>query len=273
MARNAVQESRTSNPVFSSSLMNNLGRGRSYDDDYSLAPDTVTVGGAALKTTILAGIVMGIAAAIMFTYLPVIQQTRQIPPALMGMMLVGMIGGLVMALWTIFVPTHSPVTSCIYAGFQGLFVGGASTLFELMYPGIVVQAVGITFGALFAVLALYGTGIIKVNDTFRAVIIGSMFAIMFVYLTTLLFGLFSVQVPFLHEMVSLKGGWLAIAFSGFVCVIATLSFALDFQNIIDAREARAPKWFEWYLGFGLLVTMIWLYLEVLRLLAKIRSNE
>ena len=273
MTRTAIQESRTSNPVFSANVMNRLIERRGYADDYTLAPDTVTVAGAALKTTLLAGIVMGIAAAIMFTYLPIIQQTRQMPPVLMGLMLTGMIGGLVMALWTIFVPTHSPVTSCIYAGFQGLFVGSVSTLFELMYPSIVVQAVGITFGALFAVLALYGTGIIKVNDTFRAVIIGSMFAILFVYLITLLFSLFSVQVPFLHDMVSLKGGWLAIAFSGFVCVIATLSFALDFQNIVDARDARAPKWFEWYLGFGLLVTMIWLYLEVLRLLAKIRNNE
>jgi uncharacterized YccA/Bax inhibitor family protein len=273
----AIQHQRTSNPVFNDRLMNSFGRSRSIvrDDDYvgSRSVDTVTVGGAATKTAILTGIVMLIAGAIMGTAIPIVNQTGQLPGWIMLAMIGGLIGGLVMALWTIFVPTHSPITAPIYAIFQGFAMGGVSTFFELQFQGIVFQAVGITFGALFAILGLYGSGIIKVNDTYRAVILGSMFAIFFIYLITLAFGLFGVQVPFLHDMVSIKGGWMAIAFSGFVCVIATLSFALDFQNIVDARQANAPKWFEWYLGFGLLVTMIWLYLEVLRLLAKIRSNE
>jgi uncharacterized YccA/Bax inhibitor family protein len=274
MASSAIQHERTSNPVFNDRLMNSLGRSRSRDDyTHRGSMESVTVGGAATKTAILTGIVMLIAGGIMATAIPIVQQTGQLPGWILLAMVGGMIGGLVMALWTIFVPTHSPITAPIYAIFQGFAMGGVSTFFELQYQGIVFQAVGITFGALFAVLGLYGSGIIKVNDTFRAVIIGSMFAIFFVYLITLLFGLFGANVPFLHDLTSLKGGWMAIAFSGFVCVIATLSFALDFQNIIDARQANAPKWFEWYLGFGLLVTMIWLYLEVLRLLAKIRNNN
>jgi uncharacterized YccA/Bax inhibitor family protein len=102
--------------------------------------------------------------------------------------------------------------------------------------------------------------------------IGAMFAIIFVYLLTMLFGLFGVQVPYAHQMIH-GNGMLGIGFSIFVCIIAALSFAIDFQNIIEAQAARAPKWFEWYLGFGLLLTIVWLYLEVLRLLAKLRSNE
>lgn len=262
---------KTSNPAFSDGLMRSLSR-QPREGAFS---DTVTVGGAALKSLILLILAMTTAGAVMAYFLPALTASevgaRAVPPELTGLIIVGALGGFVLAMYTIFVPSHSPYTSPVYAVLQGLALGGISTAMEAVFPGIVLQALGITFGALLAVLGLYGTGIIKVTDTFRAVIISAMFGILFVYIVTMLFGLFGIQVPFLHQLMG--NGMVGIIFSGVVCVIAALSFALDFQNIVDARNAGAPKWFEWYLGFGLLLTIVWLYLEVLRLLAKMRSNN
>lgn len=268
MASTAVRKS--SNPAFNAGLMKNLSR-QPHTEGLSLANDTVSVGGAALKSFILLMLLMVTAGGVMAYFLPTIATTRAIPVELIGCMVVGCLGGFVMAMYTIFVPSHSPYTAPVYAVLEGLAIGGISSAMEAVLPGIVFQATGITFGALLGILALYGTGIIKVNDTFRAVILGAMVAIIFVYLITMLFGLFGAQVPFIHQLMG--NGMLGIGFSVFVCIIAALNFAIDFQNIVDAKEAGAPKWFEWYLGFGLLLTIVWLYLEVLRLLAKMRSNE
>jgi uncharacterized YccA/Bax inhibitor family protein len=266
----------SSNPAFNAGLMNSLSR-QPHSPGVPVVADTVTIGGAALKSFILLLLLMATAGAVMAYFLPTMhlalsQGVRAVPPELIGCMIVGGLGGFVLAMYTIFVPSHSPYTAPVYAVVEGLAIGSISTAMELVLPGIVFQAVGITFGALLGILALYGTGIIRVNDTFRAVILGAMFAILFVYLITMLFGLFGVKVPYAHEMLHGNGA-LGIGFSVFVCIIASLSFAIDFQNIVEAQAARAPKWFEWYLGFGLLLTIVWLYLEVLRLLAKLRGNS
>jgi uncharacterized YccA/Bax inhibitor family protein len=254
-------ENRTSNPAFSFGGLSRL-------TEADRAPDTVTIPGAALKSLILLGILMAVSVVIMANYLPLVKKGAPIPEGLIICMVVGLIGGLVMALWTMFVPRHAPVTAPIYAVLEGLAIGGISTAFEAAFPGIALQAMGITFAALFAILALYGTGIIKVTETFKAIVIGATLCVCLVYLAAIVLRLFSINFPYLHDT-----GPIGIGISAVICVIATLNFALDFQAIVDARDAGAPRWFEWYLGFGLLLTIVWLYLEVLRLLAKIRSND
>lgn len=266
MASTGLQK--TSNPAFNAGLMRSLSRQPRYDSDVR---DTVSIEGAALKSLLLLGLLMASAGAVMSYFLPKILETHAFPPELGVCLVVGCLGGFVLALYTIFVPSHSPYTAPAYAVVEGLAIGGVSTAFELLYPGIVLQAMGITFGALLGILALYGTGIIRVTDTFRAVVFGAMFGILFVYLATMLFGLFGVQIPYVHQLFG--NGAVGIGFSVFVCVIAALNFAIDFQQIVDAKAAGAPRWFEWYLGFGLLLTIVWLYLEVLRLLSKIRSSD
>ncbi len=259
--QNPPAKSRTSNPAFNFGGLSRLGPSER-------TPDTVTIPGAALKSLILLGVLMASAITVMAIYLPTILSTRQAPDGLIVCMIAGCIGGLVMALWTIFVPRHAPVTAPIYAVLEGLALGGITTFFEAMFPGIALQAMGGTFAALLAILALYGTGIIKVTETFKAVVIGATCAIALVYLVALVVMAFGGRVPFLYET-----GWVGIGISVVICIVATLNFALDFQAIVDARDAGAPRWFEWYLGFGLLLTIVWLYLEILRLLAKIRSND
>jgi len=191
-----------------------------------------------------------------------------ISPALVPVMLVGCIGGLVMALWTVFSPRSSPVTAPIYAILEGMVIGAISAIFEYQFPGIVFQATGVTIGAFAAIMALYGSGIIKVNETFKAVLFSAMLAIGLAYLATLVLRMFGSDVPYIHG-----SGPVGIGFSVIVCIVAALNFAWDFQNVVDAKNAEAPRWYEWYLGFGLLLTLVWLYLEVLRLLAKLQSRD
>ncbi|MGL4549871.1 MAG: Bax inhibitor-1/YccA family protein [Gemmataceae bacterium] len=261
---------KTSNPAFSAGMMKSLSR-QPHTEGIPIALDTVSIGGAAAKSAILLFLLMATAVGVVAYFLPTVAATRTIPVELIACLVIGSLGGFAMAMYTIFVPTHSPYTAPVYAVLKGLSLGGISAAAEYAYPGIAFQAMGITFGALLGILALYGTGIIRVNDTFRAVIFGAMFAILFVYLFTLVFGMFGVRVPFMHDLMG--NGAMGIGFSVVVCIIAALNFAIDFQNIVDAKAAGAPKWFEWYLGFGLLLTIVWLYLEVLRLLMKMRSND
>ncbi|NBO91364.1 MAG: Bax inhibitor-1/YccA family protein [Planctomycetia bacterium] len=269
----AISIRKSSNPAFNAGLMQSLAhQPRNLDVSRSDVGDKVTVGGAAVKSAFLLFLLMATALGVIVTFLPTIHTTRAIPAGLIACMVLGGIGGFGMAMYTIFVPSHSPYTAPIYAVVEGLVIGAISTAAEVGFPGIVFQATGITFGAMLAILGLYGSGIIRVTETFRAVLMGAMFALMFVYLFTFLFGLFGVQLPYAHEMMR-GNGVLGIGFSLVVCVIAALNFAIDFQNIEDAKEAGAPKWFEWYLGFGLLLTIVWLYMEVLRLLSKVRSND
>lgn len=256
---------KTSNPAFS---VGGLRRLTAEDRPTDVAsPDTVTIQGTALKSMILLGLLMASAGLVVFNYLPMIR-AGVFPDGLMYCLIGGCLGGLVLALWTIFAPSHSPFTAPLYAIVEGLAIGAISTVFEARVPMIALQAMGITFGALFGILALYGSGIIKVTDTFRAVVIGATMAVCLVYLATIVLRLFGLEFPYIHD-----AGPIGIIFSLVVCVIATLNFALDFQNIVDAQQARAPRWFEWYLGFGLLLTVVWLYLEVLRLLSKLQSRN
>jgi uncharacterized YccA/Bax inhibitor family protein len=179
----------------------------------------------------------------------------------------GLLGGFVVALITIFKPTLAPVTAPIYALLEGLALGAISAFFEARYPGIVIQAVALTFGVLVALLIAYRSGAIPVTQNFRMGVVAATGGIAVFYLVAIGMSFFGVRIAFLHE-----GSLLGIGFSVFVVVIAALNLVLDFDFITKGAEQGAPKFMEWYAAFGLMVTLIWLYLEILRLLSKLRSR-
>ncbi|RPE81195.1 Bax inhibitor-1/YccA family protein [Vulcaniibacterium tengchongense] len=180
----------------------------------------------------------------------------------------GMIGGLVLALVTAFKPAWSAVTAPLYALLEGFFLGAVSAMFEHRYPGIVMQAVMLTFGTLFALLLAYRSGLVRATENFKLGVAAATGGIALVYLVTIVLGLFDVRVPFIHE-----SGLIGIGFSLFVVVIAALNLVLDFDFIESGAEQGAPKYMEWYAAFGLMVTLVWLYVEFLRLLAKLQSRD
>lgn len=177
----------------------------------------------------------------------------------------GLIVGLIFKLITIFKANWAPVTAPIYAIAEGFFLGGISSFFNQQYPGIVIQAVGITFGILFSMLVVYRSGLIRVTEKFKAGVIAATGGIFLVYLASWILGFFGMGIPFIHE-----SGWIGIGFSLFVIVIASLNFILDFDFIAEGTRRGAPKHMEWYGAFGLMVTLVWLYIEVLVLLSKLR---
>jgi uncharacterized YccA/Bax inhibitor family protein len=178
----------------------------------------------------------------------------------------GLIGGLVFALATIFKQTWAPVTAPLYALFEGLFLGAVSAVFEARFPGIVLQAVMLTMGTLFALLMAYRSGLIRATENFKLGVTAATGGIALIYLATIVLRLFNIEIPYIHE-----SGVIGIGFSLFVVVVAALNLVLDFDFIESGVEANAPKYMEWYAAFGLMVTLVWLYLEFLRLLAKLRE--
>jgi uncharacterized YccA/Bax inhibitor family protein len=167
-----------------------------------------------------------------------------------------------------FVPKTAPLLAPVYAVTKGVLVGLVSAIFEAQFHGIVLTAVMLTCGILFALLAAYATGLIKPTENFKLGLFAATFGIAIFYLATWVLGMFGIQIPGLFG-----NGWIGIAFSGFVVVIAALNLVLDFDFIEHGCAAGAPKHMEWYAAFGLLVTLVWLYLEILRLLAKLRSRD
>ena len=178
----------------------------------------------------------------------------------------GMIGGLVFAFATIFKPAWSPVTAPLYALFEGLFLGAISALYDARFNGIVLQAVMLTMGTLFALLFAYRSGLIKATENFKLGVVAATGGIALIYLATMALSFFGIRVPYLHE-----SGLVGIGFSLFVVVVAALNLVLDFDFIEKGVEQGAPKYMEWYGAFGLMVTLVWLYVEFLRLLGKLRN--
>jgi uncharacterized YccA/Bax inhibitor family protein len=186
-----------------------------------------------------------------------------------GLMILGGLGGLVVGIATSFKPEWSPITAPIYAALEGLVLGGLSALMDAIYPGIALQASGLTFGVLFVMLALYKLRIIRVTETFRTVIFAATGGIALVYLVSMVMRIFTgTPIPFIHE-----GGIVGIGFSLVVVGIAAFSLAMDFDFIETAAAEGAPKYMEWYGAFGLIVTLVWLYIELLRLLSKLRGDD
>jgi uncharacterized YccA/Bax inhibitor family protein len=253
---------RTSNPAFRDSVF------QEARSDPAMMTSVMTVQGAAVKSLILVGLVL---AAAIWTWTQTFEAVRS-TGAPTGWVLLyvvgGGIGGFIMALVTTFMPRVSPWTAPIYAVLEGLVLGGISAIFEIRFEGIVLEAVMLTMGVLVFMLLLYASGMVTVTEKFKTGVIAATGAIALVYLITFLLGVFGVRIPYIHD-----AGPVGIIFSVIVVAIAALNLLLDFDLIAQNAAYGAPKYMEWYCGFGLLVTLVWLYLEVLRLLAKVRSNR
>ena len=184
-----------------------------------------------------------------------------------GLAMPAILIGFVIALFTIFRPKNSPYTAPAYAAIEGIALGGITMIFETQYPGIGIQAIGLTFGILASLLFCYKSGIIKPTENFRLMIFAGTMGIFILYLVSFIMSFFGNSIGFIHS-----NGLFGIGFSLFVVAIASLNLVLDFDFIEEGAEKGMPKYLEWYGAFSLMVTLIWLYLEILRLLAKIRSR-
>jgi uncharacterized YccA/Bax inhibitor family protein len=221
----------------------------------------MTVQGTALKTAALL-VILAVTAAYAWA------QAVAGPTTLTyGLLIAGSVGGLVTALVTVFVPKVSPFTAPVYAALEGLVLGAISAVFEAAYPGVVFQAVGLSVGVLAVMLLVYGTGLIRATAKFKIGVVAATGAVCLVYLADVVASFFGTRLPFIHET-----GPVGIGFSLVVVVIAALNLILDFDFIEQGVRRQAPKYMEWYGGFSLLVTLVWMYLEILRLLAKLRSR-
>ena len=180
----------------------------------------------------------------------------------------GVIGGLIVAIVTVFKKEWSPVTAPVYAALEGLAIGGLSALLETKYPGIVMQAVGLTFATFAAMFLAYRSGLIKATEKFKLGVVAATGAIALYYLIGLGLSFFGIAMPFLQG-----NSTASLVVSGVIVIVAALNLILDFDFVETGVTAGAPKYMEWYGAFGLMVTLIWLYLEILRLLAKSRSRR
>jgi uncharacterized YccA/Bax inhibitor family protein len=247
---------RTANPALNSKTFRDLPRA----SDPSRA---MTIQGVVNKTFLMLVLVLVPAAWTWNQFL-----TSGNPGAVMPWMYIGIFGGLVAAIATVVKKEWAPVTAPLYSILEGLALGGISSIFEAQFPGIVIQAVMLTFGTLFALLLAYRSGMIRATENFKLGVTAATGGIALVYIVTLILGFFGVRIPLIYG-----GGIIGIGFSLFVVVIAALNLVLDFDFIENGASSGAPKFMEWYAAFGLMVTLIWLYLEMLRLLAKLRSRR
>jgi uncharacterized YccA/Bax inhibitor family protein len=224
--------------------------------------EAMTVEGAINKTALLLFLVV-VPATWVWTQVFRTGALDTAVPWMMG----GLVGGLIAAMVTIFKKEWAPITAPIYAALEGLAIGGLSAVFEMQYHGIVIQAVALTFATLLCMLVAYRSGLIKVTDKFRMGVVAATGAIALVYLVTMVLSFFHVTVPFVFG-----GGTAGIVISLVIVAVAALNLVLDFDFIEQGANAGVPKYVEWYAAFGLIVTLIWLYLELLRLLGNLRRR-
>jgi len=189
-------------------------------------------------------------------------------PAIQGIITLSLIGGLILYFITLFKKSWSPVTVPLYSIAEGAVLGGVSLAFEARFPGIVFNTVLLTFGVLFTMLTVYRLGWIKVTNKLRIGIISAGGAIALIYIVDMIMHFFGHGVPYIHQSTNI-----GIGFSLVVVAIASMFLLLDFDFIERAVQARSPKYMEWFGAFGLLVTLVWLYLEILTLLAKLQSRR
>jgi uncharacterized YccA/Bax inhibitor family protein len=238
------------NPVFNQKVM---------EQERALDSEPMTVNGAINKTFILFALLL----AGSFVAWNAFAQGYADKSSML--MMVGAIGGFITAIAYIF--TKNTALAWVYAVLEGLFLGGISAYFEKMYPGIAVQAIGGTFAALFSMLFLYRIGAIKCTEKFRSTILISTMSIMGIYLVEIIGAFFGMHIPAINT-----AGPIGIGFSLIVVAIASLNLIIDFDFIEQGAQRMMPKSFEWYGAFGLMVTLVWLYLEMLRLFAKLRDR-
>lgn len=190
-------------------------------------------------------------------------------PGMTYLIPVGVFGGLIVAVITIFKKEWSPITVPIYAILEGLAMGSISYMFNQAYEGIVMQAIGLTLGILASLLLAYRSGMIKATENFKLGVVAATGGIFLVYMASFVMSFFGASISVLDPT---NSSLMSIGFSLFIIVIASLNLVLDFDFIEEGAEKGAPKYMEWYGAFGLLVTLIWLYLEILKLLSKLRSR-
>jgi len=251
---------KTSNPALGENTFRGSGGGYpSYVD----AAARMTLSGTVNKTGLL--LILDVASAA-WTWNRFM--TTGDPASVGGLLMLGAFGGLICAMVLVFKKEWSPALAPIYALLEGLVLGGISAITNVRYPGIAMQAVGLTFGTMFVLLFLYSSRIIKVTQKFRLGVVAATGGIFLFYLAQMILGFFGIH------FFSLNGsGALGIGISLVVCAVAALNLVLDFDFIERGVNYGAPKYMEWYGAFGLMVTLIWLYLEILRLLSKTRSRN
>ena len=216
--------------------------------------------GGAIGKTVLLFLILCAGAYFGFTSVGTVMGTPAVWIALL-------VGGTALSFITAFVPRVSPVTAPLYALAEGALVGCISAAFESLYSGIIVEAVLITFAMFLVTLVFYSAGLIRVTNRFRIGVVMATLGIGLVYLLDMGLSLFGMSVPFLSS----TSTW-GIAINIFIVIIAGLNFMLDFDYIDRAQAMEAPKYMEWYMGYSLMVTFVWLYMEVLRLLSRIQSK-
>jgi uncharacterized YccA/Bax inhibitor family protein len=249
-----AQLMKTSNPALNSQI---------FQGQHAALGESMTLDGTVNKT----GILLVCAGASAAWAWHVFMQTRS-AASVLPLMWIGLLGGLVFAMITIFKKTWAPVTAPVYSLLEGLALGSISAVLELRYPGIAMQSVGLTFGTLLVLLLAYRSGLIPVTQKFRLGIVAATGAIMLLYIAEIVLGFFGIHFA------SINGnGMIGIGFSVVVVIIAALNLVLDFDFIESGVRAQAPKYMEWYGAFGLMVTLVWLYIEILNLLAKVRSRD
>jgi uncharacterized YccA/Bax inhibitor family protein len=249
------------NPAFSSEMF------AGYDQVYGTPrtrSTTTTVQGTIGKTAVLLAILSFTA---LWSWNAI--GSGQFPPA---MILISALGGFVVAMITIFKPTAAPISAPIYAALEGVFLGALSQIVEMRYhakfPGIALQAVGLTTGVTFVMLFVYATGLVRVTEKLRAGIMMATGALCLFYMVTMLMRLFGAEMPLVWSATPM-----GIGFSVLVVGLAAFNLLLDFDFIEQAAQSGAPKYMEWYGAFGLMVTLVWLYLEILRLLRKLADSR
>ena len=242
------------------SALNTFGRSgnpaftRNFDNTNAIPQsERMTLDGAVNKTAILLSICFG--GAFIGWNMPALAMP-------------GLIIGTILAFVTIFRnPAKAGTTAPFYAGFEGIALGGITVFAEAQYPGIGIQAIGLTFGILASLLFCYKSGIIKPTENFRLMIFSATMGIAILYLVSFIMSFFGSGIGFIHS-----NGMFGIGFSLFVVGIAALNLVLDFDFIEEGAEQGLPKYMEWYGAFSLMVTLVWLYIEILRLLMKLRSR-
>lgn len=246
----------TANPALGSSTFSRL-RGT------AAVGETMTIQGTVIKSFVLLFCVLLTAGYTWNLYMKAGN-----PNAVSGLMMLGVFGGLIAAIVTIFKPAWASITAPIYALLEGLFIGGISAVLNASYPGIAIQAAGLTVATLASMLVAYQTGLVRATEKFKLGVFAATGGIAIVYLVAIVLSFFGINLSFIYG-----SGLFSILFSLFVVGIAALNLVIDFDTIEQGARAQVPRFMEWYGAFALMVTLVWLYIEILRLLAKLRDNR
>lgn len=244
---------RTANPALNDATFENV--------EHVHGANAMSLNGTAFKTLVLLGLC---ALSAGYTWQLAFAGSESLPTWIVASALTG----LALAVFTSFAPRWAAISGPAYAVAKGLFLGAISALAEARFPGIVIQAVGLTFGTMMVLLLTYMTGLIRPSENFKLGVVAATGGVFVLYLVSFGMNLAGMHMPYIHD-----NSWIGIGFSMFVVVLASLNLVLDFDYIEKGVARGAPKYLEWYAAFGLMVTLVWLYVEILRLLAKLQSRK